>query len=474
MNPTCVQGGWGLGPTSNSSFTAQPSWFYPPGIMDAVNALTPGLAPVHHEHVTRSGADAKMAFGNLLPLVCFAAAGNARVRNPLTGEVMPLVIHVRPIGPKYSGKTVSHDRYLKPVNTAMKGWLQPWKFANATPAKLHRDLRGGAVFGMLVMDEGRKFLKETLSREFDLFSSLFVGSIPPFGRSSDKAGETNHDYAILGSLVNVQNGHHRDWLKAHGKEALEQGYLLRLLMVETDATAVPGAGMDYPEVALLKYDARMIELVTAGRKNADKGIPDSLPILDVSPVGKEFLRRLRQRYTALVRSGNFPPDATALFFRLIEHILRIAGAMHVYEGSLGPIRTVMLKRATTIAEFFAGEWLRIVFLPEAPPPVPKLIVMAEQLDARLRQASRETGNTCWTEADVCLLGRSFGWSKGETDKAIRTLYEHGRAMPNRRSHNGRLVDVLDLLGSPLFPPAPMYFPPPPAYIPPPQKYVPLI
>jgi hypothetical protein len=420
-----------------------------PTAWQAINVLTPSLFRVASEQRAIYGSVYEAILVNLLGHVSFAAAGNFRIRDH-NGKAMPLTLNLRFAGPPLSGKSAAHDRFNAPVTEAMKGWKKRWHFNNVTPTALLRKIRGGSVFLMLSMAEGRDHLGGgvggKLSQAFPELNDLYDSNVPPFDRADDDNDEVENapDHAILVTCVNVQNGRHREWLDRHAKDAAESGHLYRLMMLETDQIAVEGAGNQQPEMALLDYDQRIVELIASARINLDANSVSRLPVIEVSPEAERVLRLAQERFVQMPGPWLSPNDARVFAVRLVANTRRIAGCLHVFERYGGAVSADTMSRAATIAECFAARWLETVFPPK---PVPDGVQRGQCLLDALHNLARQSGMRIpgWREADIVASAPNFGWTKAEMKAAITAICGAGLAQIVPRIENGRRIIKLELI-----------------------------
>lgn len=417
-----------------------------PAAIEAINALTPTLFRIASEQRTIFGSTSEAILVNLLGKVSFATSGNFRIVGH-NGRAMPLILHLRFAGPPLSGKSDVHDRLNAPVVAAMRGWKTRWLFNNVTPATLLRKIRGGSVLSMLSMAEGRSHLGDQvsgqLSRAFQDLNDLYDGHVPAFDRADDDDDVLANapSSAIFVTCVNVQNDKNRTWLGKHAQDAIESGYLYRLLMMETDQIASEGAGSQQPERALLAYDYRIAELIASARFRVESMSANELPVIDVMPEAEQILRQAQERFVQMASPVLSPNNARVFAVRLAANARRIAGCMHVFERYEGAISVETMIRATTISERFAAHWLAIVF---PPTPISDAVQRGQRLLDNLHCSFRLAGTPNWRESDVIALAPNFGWSKTEMKAAIMSICEQGFAQVMPRIENGRRVIKLEL------------------------------
>lgn len=418
-----------------------------PATWQAINALTPTLFRIASEQRAIYGTASEAILVNLLGKISFAASGNFRIRGH-HGKVMPLILHLRYAGPPLSGKSDARDRFRAPIVEGMAGWKKSWQFENVTPPALLRKIRNGAVYAMLGTAEGRGHLGDNasgqLSRSFENLNDLYDGHVPVFDRADDndeKMVVNAPESAIFVICVNTQNDKHRAWLDKNAKDAIESGNLYRLMMMVGDQIAVEGAGSQQPEMALLDYDQRMVELLASARHNL-KAMPVSrLPVIEVLPESEEILRRAQERFVQMASAVLSPNHALAFAVRLAANTRRIAGCMHVFERYDGALSVDTMTRAATIAECFAAHWLASVFPPK---PVSEVMHRGQRLLDALYDWARNMPHPSWRKSDVVALAPNFGWSEAEMKKAITTICGNGLAQVMTRIEGGRRVIVLEL------------------------------
>ncbi|CAJ2794265.1 DUF3987 domain-containing protein [Burkholderia pseudomallei] len=453
LTPTQYVGG-GFMPSPNFGPPSQlknhlPPGYVAPSLHQAISALTPRMYRAAHECCTIYGAGYGAVLANVLGKVSFAVSSNFRIRGH-NGRSMPLSLHIRFAGARLSGKTEAHDRFIAPIDEAMKGSKKPWLFSNVLPPTLVRKIRGGAVLAMLSMQEGRGHLDGPLSRSFDDLSDLYEAKIPPFARADDDDEdliEHAPDSAIFVTCVNVQDDKNREWLDKYGKSAIESGYLLRLLIMESDELASEGTGEHQPEFALTAYDDRIAELIASGLTRLKDTPVRQLPEIKVAPEAEQVLRQALERFKFMASAMLSQRDSIVFAVRLAANARRIAGCMHVFEGYEGAVSPDTMARAATIAEFFGERWLAVVFPPK---PVPQ----AEQRGQRLLdclyahayQAGLHVPGT--READIKALAPNFGWTKAQMAEAMTWVCGRGFAQVVPRIENGRRVLKFELLVSP--------------------------
>ncbi len=454
MNALANQYGEGFMPSSSPSPTfgqgqplpdCLPHGCYPPSQSQAVSALTPNLYRPACECHAIYGPGYGAVLANLLGKVSFAVAGNFRIRSD-NGRSMPLSLHIRFAGARLSGKSEAHIRFNAPIVEAMRGAKKSWLFNNITLAALLRKIRSGSVLGMLSMPEGRGYLKSAISRSFEDLSELYDGSMPPFARADDDdedLAENASDSAILVKCVNVQDDAHRTWLDKFGLDAMASGYLFRLLMMECDELAIEGAGAQQPELALLNYDDRIIELIASARVKLKSMPADKLPVIDVAPEAEQILRKAKECFRAMSGKALSPRDAIVFSARLCANARRIAGCMHVFEGYEGAVSADTMARAVTIAEYFGACWLATVFPPK---PLSAAAQRGRHLLATLVTWVRQSqqSSLSWREADIVALAPNYGWSKAEMKEAMMWMCCAGFAQILPRTENSRRVIKFEL------------------------------
>ncbi|MDR5879643.1 DUF3987 domain-containing protein [Caballeronia sp. LZ032] len=453
MNALANQYGEGFMPSSSPSPTfgqgqplpdCLPHGCYPPSQSQAVSALSPNLYRSVCECHAIYGAGYGASLANILGKVSFAVSGNFRICGN-NGRSMPLSLHIRFAGARLSGKSEAHLRLNAPVAEAMKGWKKPWLFDNVLPPTLLRKLRAGSVLAMLSMQEGRGHLAGALSRSFQDLSDLYDSNMPSFDRADDDEELAGHalESAILVACVNVQDDAHRKWLESYGQDAMASGYLFRLLMIECDELAIEGAGAQQPELALLNYDDRIIELITSARVKLKSMAADKLPVIDVAPEAEQILRKAKECFRAMSGKALSPRDTIVFSARLCANARRIAGCMHVFEGYEGAVSADTMARAVTIAEYFGACWLATVFPPK---PLSAAVQRGRHLLATLVTWVRQSqqSSLSWREADIVALAPNYGWSKAEMKEAMMWMCCAGFAQILPRTENGRRVIKFEL------------------------------
>lgn len=452
VTPAFWNGG-GFTPPQNV-LSSPPRDFYRPNPWQAINALTPTLFRAAGEHRAIYGAVLEAILTNLLANVSFAASGNFRIQGH-NGNVEPLILHVQFAGPPLSGKSKARDRFIAPVIEAMKGWKKPWRFGNVTPVALLRKIRRGSVLSMLELAEGGTYLGDAvggrLSRSFPEQNDLYDGSVPPFNRADDDDDESIADApesAIFVKCVNVQNDKQRAWLDKYARDAMASGYLFRLMMMEVDDVAVAGAGNQQPEMALLDYDQRIVELIASARLNVEAMPVNGLPVLDVMPRAEQVLRQAEESFFLMASSVLSPNEARVFAVRLAANTRRIAGCMHVFERYEGGVSDDTMARAATIAECFGVHWLATTFPPQ---PVPDAVQRAQRLLDYLGGLTRRVGSSAssWRHSDIAVLAPNFGWTKAEMNEAIKLICGLGLAEIVPRTEGGRRVVKLELIANPV-------------------------
>lgn len=452
----------------------QHSQYQWPGILEAIAALPPRLNKVAWDLHSQSGVPLEIILGEMLTILVFVCSGLANVRD-IKGDPTPISTIAYILAPTLSNKSTGYRRLMRAVLAAMDDWDSEWLLFDITAAGLKKLAPEYALY-VPGPEEGGVHFESPISKAYALFISLRDSIMPLSIRADQKKkegkskGRTRFTTAVIAQKV-----YHDEWLEKNRKKALASGMLQRVWIVWTLTQFDKSIIGRYPDAAggLEGWDARISQLMNESKDGVIAGL-ENLPIFDASTQAQRIRLQEQDRYEQLAKDGGPLAQDPAFAGRRHETMTTLAAIFHLFEGEGNTVSGEMMDCAVKVTAFLTGQWWALVYPPEPLPPIPQLILDAEMLDARLRQAARETGEACWAEADIYLLGRSFGWPKDKTDKAMRALYEHDRAMPNRRSRNGRPVDVLELLGSPFFPPAPMYLSPPPAYIPPPQKYQPRI
>lgn len=440
MHAPAYQVGGGYMPSQPGFLPQTQASHHPLPITQAIYALTPKLFRVASELRAIYGSTDGAILTNLLGKVSFAAASNFRIRGH-NGKAVQLGLHIVFAGRTLSGKTDTHDRLIAPIIEAMKGWNKSWRFDNVTPATLQRKMRSGSVLAMLSMAEGRGYLRRQLSRAFQELNELHDGCLPGFDRADDDDAMTTDapDSVVFVVSVNAQNDAMRTWLQHFGQEAIESGYLFRKLMLQTEETAVEGAGSQQPEVALLDYDHEMVEMMAAGMVKLVKQSASQLPVIEVMPEAEQLLRPALDHFMQMASPFLSANDARAFAVRLSANTRRIAGCMHAFERYEGAVSANTMARAITIAECFASHWLAMVFPPK---PMPD----AEQRGLRLLQyllgLADRYGVWVHRKSDLEALAPNFGWTKAEMSAAIVLICGHGLARVVPRNENGnRVVNV---------------------------------
>lgn len=449
MMPPAYQPGGGFMPSPNFALPPQPKSHLPadylaPSLHQAISALTPGLYRAAHECRAIYGPGYGAVLANVLGKVSFATSANFRIRER-SGRSMPLSLHIRFAGARLSGKSQAHARFNAPIVDAMKGWKKRWQFDNVLPPTLLRKIRAGSVLAMLGMPEGRGHLASALSRSFQDLSDLYDSNMPSFDRADDddELEEDAPRSAILVTCVNVQDDAHREWIDKYGQSAIASGYLLRLLMVETDELAIEGAGEQQPECALLDYDRRIVALIESGLTRLTNTPVDQLPAITVDQDAERILRQAQEHFFYMGSAALPPRDATVFAVRLAANARRIAGCMHVFEGYEGAVSPGTMARAVTIAEYFGERWLATVFPPK---PVPEVVQRGMRLLDYLYLHAHQAGPRALScrEADIKALAPNFGWRKAEMIDAITSICGQGLAQVVPRTENGRRVLKFEL------------------------------
>ncbi|WP_175848340.1 DUF3987 domain-containing protein [Burkholderia arboris] len=449
MHAPAYQVGGGHMPSPRGFLPPVQAGHRPLPIIQAIHALTPKLFRVASEQHAIYGSTDGAILTNLLGKTSFAAAANFRICGH-NGKPMPLSLDIMFAGRSLSGKTDTHDRFMAPIVEAMKRSTKSWLFDNVTPATLLRKMRGGSVLVMITMPEGRGYLRRQLSRAFQENNELYDGYLPAFDRADDDdEGVVNTpDSVAVVWMVNSQSDATRIWLDKYGQEAIESGNLFRKLMLQTEETAVEGAGSQQPEVALLDYDHRMVELMAAGSIKLAKMSANQLPVIEITPEAEQLLRSGVDWPMQMARPFLSSNDARVFAVRLSANVRRIAGCMHVFEGYEGAVSADTMARAMTIAECFASHWLAMVF-------PPKSMSEAEQRGLRflewLYRQRDKNGEQILVhrKSDLDTLAPNFGWTRAQMTEAITLICGCGLAQIVTRIENGRRVINVELIKDPV-------------------------
>lgn len=298
-----------------------------------------------------------------------------------------------------------------------------WLIQDATMPALRHHLARVWPSAMMVLDEGIGFFKSAISRAFQDFCTLSDTHFPKNARMS--TGRQSVERAYCSKVIAVQNAPLHAYLNDYGQLAYDTGYIGRVHMVEI-LPPLPKREYDGRPVwdqALDDWDDRVRSLLCDARKRIRQNGTFEAVILHVSKKADAVFKLADNQIKERAAAGKYSRDMGPYLARLIEHMVRIAGTIHRFEGHNGEISEATALLAVEIGFWLADEYREVVSRPPMPSAEEKREVQA--LADALSVFSYQHRRNFLTLRELYNLGPSIGQDETACKRARNHLCAAG-------------------------------------------------
>lgn len=241
-----------------------------------------------------------------------------------------------------------------------------WLVQDATMPALRHHLTRIWPSVMMVLDEGIGFFTSAISRAFEDFCTLTGARLAKNERIS--TGRQSVERAYCSKVIAVQNAPLHAYLDDYGQLAHDTGYIGRVHIVEI-LPPLPKREYDGRPLwaqALDDWDDRVKSLLRDARKRMRQNGTFEAVILHVSEEADAVFKQADNTIKERAAVGMYSRDMGPYIARLVEHMVRIAGTIHRFEGYEGEISEATAQLAVEIGFWLADEYREVVSRPPEP------------------------------------------------------------------------------------------------------------
>lgn len=300
-----------------------------------------------------------------------------------------------------------------------------WLIQDATMPALRQHLTRIWPSAMMVLDEGIGFFTSAISRAFDDFCTLTGARLPKNARVS--TGHQSVERAYFSKVIAVQNAPLHAYLNLYGQLAYDTGYMGRVHMVEI-LPPLPKREYDGSPVwdqALDDWDDRVKSLLRDARKRMRSNGTFEAVILRVSKKADAVFNLADQIIKERTAAGRYSRDMGPYLARLVEHMVRIAGTIHRFQGRDDEISQATALFAVEIGLWLADEYREVVSRPPEPSAEEKREVQT-LVDALSLFVYRNRRHFV-TKRELYDMAPSFGLNEARCKHALHHLCAAGLA-----------------------------------------------
>ena len=311
-------------------------------------------------------------------------------------------------------------------------------FDDATSTAVKMSLCTNWPSALVYSMEGTSVFNGRLMADFGFWNSVWGGSPVVV----DRVGETAISVAAprLSMLQGIQAEPLARFLRRRGAEASDSGLLARFLVACPPSTKGfrPIDDGIKPTDRLDAYAHRCTELLHESAK-LSKGVDDERqPLVFTDDAQRHFI----QIYNALqdmMRPYGVFQDMAAHAAKQAEYVARVAGILHMWDGSVGPILEETLRRAAIIVQWHAFEYMKLFSSATAPA---RDAQDAQELETLLVKR-RFLGHPTILRKDLVFVCPD-SWKRARTERALHVLVNQGRVRIEARDRTSvvRLADSL--------------------------------
>lgn len=308
-----------------------------------------------------------------------------------------------------------------------------WLIQDATMPALRHHLTRIWPSAMLVLDEGIGFFTNAISRAFDDFCTLTGARLAKNSRVS--TGHQSVEHAYFSKVIAVQNAPLHAYLNLYGQLAYDTGYVGRVHMVEI-LPPLPKREYDGRPVwdqALDDWDDLVKSLLRDARKRMRSNGTFEAVIVHVSKKADAVFKLADNLIKERAAAGKYSRDMGPYLARLVEHMVRIAGTIHRFEGFDGEISKATALLAVEIGLWLADEYREVVSRPSEPSAAERndvqLLVDALSTFVRLRRRQ------FLTKRELYDMAPSFGLDEARCKRALHHLCGAGMAWFETRGNS---------------------------------------
>lgn len=332
--------------------------------------------------------------------------------------------------PSRSGKSVVFRLLRDPIARALRSWTQehpgeepkPALFVEeSTRAGLIQQLLEWKAIGLFCDDAG--LCKELIKAALPVLAKLMLRE--PLYHARVKSGRVELVDHIVTVLLMEQPG-----IDGAGKQLLTGnnsavGLVNRMFVAETCANQTDA---DFHSVAFSTkvqgaYEQRVKELVEQGISSVTSG--NERPLLRLSPEAAEFLIYCGKEQRYRFRGHEREPVLGAYASSHEQRVLRLAGAVHVFErGPDGEIPLHIVQAADAFGRWSIDHFVRMTDVPRKPSQTE---VDAQRLAESLQRYCAATGRWLHELPTIRRQAPNVGLTRARFDRALAALCGQGGA-----------------------------------------------
>lgn len=298
-----------------------------------------------------------------------------------------------------------------------------WLIQDATIPALRHHLTRVWPSAMMVLDEGIGFFTSAISRAFDDFCTLTGARLAKNSRVS--TGHQSVERAYFSKVIAVQNAPLHAYLNEYGQLAYDTGYIGRVHLIEI---LPPISKREYDgrpvwDQALDDWDERVKLLLRDARQRVRLNGTFDTVMIHVSKKADAVFKLADNLIKERAAAGKYSRDMGPYLARLVEHMVRIAGTIHRFEGYNGEISEATALLAVEIGFWLADEYREVVSRPPMPSAEEKREVQA--LADALSVFSYQHRRNFLTPRELYNLGASYGLDEAACKRARQNLCKTG-------------------------------------------------
>lgn len=461
-----------------------------------VEALSPKLAAAVRELCANSGVPAELAAPLALGVASLACQGIVEVARP-NCDASPCLLYTVTVSGSGTRKTTVLNKLLSPIReveqvlanevaekmpayeAALLGWeIRKKHLVNEIEKKtkkneplmgLHEQLTAhmrelpkkptaprfvyedptpeAVVDGLcnswhsaaMISSEGASFFNGRSSGDLPMWNKLWDGA--GLGVERITRGSFFNNDARCGLILAVQEGPFKEFCESRGVEAMDIGFLARILL--SQPAQYNGMRFLYDDQTtpdwfyLQEYQSRVKELLFSQVTSYQKGNTER-KLLEFSHEARHIWINAFNQIEALMQPGGELSAIPGYASKVSENAARIAAIFHCFEGKEGEITPDEISNALAICKWHADEFLNCFGPPDH---IPLERRDADALERWLAEHVWNAGRLQIRKNEIRQLGPNALRSKIRLDNAVNLLVCENKVRISLSSNKTRIVEL---------------------------------
>jgi hypothetical protein len=291
----------------------------------------------------------------------------------------------------------------------------------------------------MISSEGAGFFNGRPSKDLHMWNKLWDGA--GLGVERVSRGSFFNGDARCGLILAVQDGPFQEFCDSRGAQAMDIGFLARILISRPQqqiGTRFLYDGQTVSDWSALKhFQARVKELLFSQALSYQNGRGERTR-LEFSAPACQIWKNAFNKIESLMQPGGDFSAVPGYASKIGENAARIAAIFHWFEGKVGAIESVDINSALSICEWHAKEYLAC-FTP--PAPIPLEYRDADSLERWLVEYVWNVGRIEIRKNEVRQFGPNPLRNKVRLDNAIRILIGGEKVRIALSSNKTRIIQL---------------------------------